>query len=273
MGKNELAIIDTAKIHIIPAAEDMAAITEELKDIDVIPYGRIKIAAAGANVFKVTDPGEEDSQTATEISGVIIMSHKCNAYWPMKYGTSDAAKSPDCVSYDGVTGVVAATGECRECESCPYNQYGSADNGRGKACKNMRRLYIMREGDIFPMVLSLPGTALKSFDGYRIRLVGKRRMVTGVVTKITLKSAKNQDGIEYSTPIFEAVGALPADEVEHIKAFAAQFEDVAKRVGVSEEDMGRNESFTPSQPCPINAPRLVDEQSGFEEADGDDMPF
>lgn len=273
MGKNELAIIDTTRTSLIPSDEDMAAITEELKDIDVIPYGRIKIAAAGANVFKVTDPGEEDSKTATEIVGVVIITHKCNAYWPTKYGTAEAAKSPDCVSYDGVTGIVAATGECRACSSCPFNQYGSADSGRGKACKNMRRLYIMREGDIFPMVLSLPGTALKSFDSYRTRLVMKRKTITGVVTQITLKSAKNQDGIEYSTPLFDAVGALPADEIERVRAFAAQFEDVARRVDVSEEDMGRNDSFTPSHPCPINVPRSDEGQAEADEADGDDMPF
>ena len=200
--KNQLAVIENSA-NIIPTAEDMAVITEELKDIDRITYGRIRLVAGGAGVFKVTEIGEDDSSAAAEIVGIIILSHKCNAYWTGKFGSGgDAAKQPDCASMDDKTGIVAATGECRDCATAPtISSTARPMEGRGKACKNMRRLYILREGDLLPMVLSLPATALRAYDNYRTRLVNIRKTAMGVVTKISLKNAKNADGTEYSTPV------------------------------------------------------------------------
>lgn len=266
--KNELAIIDTERVSIIPTADEMAAIFEELSDVDHIEYGRIKIAGAGAGVFKVTDPGEEDSQTATEIVGVIILSHKCNAYWRAEYGSTEADKTPDCASFDGITGVVSETGEARACKDCPLNEYGSAENGLGKACKNMRRMYIMREGDILPMVLSLPGTALRAYDNYRTSLATKRKTPASVLTRITLKSARSKGNVEYSTPQFAAVGALPASEIARVREFAAQFEGVANRADTLAEDAERrNAGYVPARGAPTNAP------TEFVEVDDAEMPF
>lgn len=273
--KNQLAVIDQ-NTHLIPTAEDMAAIQEELQDIDRVPFGRIRIAGGGANVFKVTDPGDDDAHTETEIVGVVILSHKCNAYWPAKYGSDDdASKKPDCASMDGKIGIVAETGECRDCDACPFNQFNSApDGGAGKACKNMRRLYLMRDGDILPMVLSLPATALKSYDNYRTRLLSQQhKTAVGVVTKITLKTAKSSKGVEYSTPIFEPDAILPAAEVERVRAFAAQFEVAAKRAGITEDEVSEP-PYVPSRPCPTNANDGPNEYD-FPPAEGEDgeLPF
>jgi len=37
-----------------------------------------------------------------------------------------------------------------ECADCPFNQWGSADTGRGKACKDVRRLFLVPAGAIDP---------------------------------------------------------------------------------------------------------------------------
>jgi hypothetical protein len=251
--KNELAIIDPSAVQIIPEIDDMAAVLEELKDIERIPYGRITIASGGLNVFKVLEPGDETTTTASEIVGVILFSHKCNVLWGTKFGVkTDGPKTPDCSSLDGVTGVVAATGECRTCETCPYNQFGSADSGRGKACRNMRRLYIMREGDVFPIILSLPATSLKAFDFYRTRLAVMKKTPQAVLTKITLKATTSKDDAEFSVAVFSSEGALPAAEVARVRTYAAQFEEAAKKVDLDLEDAPRSELYTPSHPAPVN---------------------
>ena len=64
---------------------------------------------------------------------------------------------PDCCSFDGVTGEGEPGGACRK---CPLNQFGSGENG-AKACKNRRRIYVLREGEIFPLLLSLPTGSLQ----------------------------------------------------------------------------------------------------------------
>ncbi len=77
------------------------------------------------------------------------------------------------------------------CDSCPLNQYGSGKNG-AKACKNRRRLYLLREGDIFPVILSLPTGSLKSFTRYLMRVIPKYKNSNAVVTKFTLKKSSQR---------------------------------------------------------------------------------
>lgn len=236
---NQLAVIDPGnQLPIVPSADDLAAIREELADMDRIPYGRIKIAAGGVNIFQVFEPGEDEATPAQTVEGVIMLSHKTNGLWMKPFGSSDATKQPDCASNDGVTGTLTATGECIECATCPYNEYGSArgGEGRGKACKNMRRLYIMRRGDILPMVMTLPPSALSAYDSYRTKVMLGRKKLANVMTRITLKSATNKDGVAYSTPLFEAVGVLNGAEAEAMRQYSEAMNSSAMRMGVTADD-------------------------------------
>ena len=52
MAKNELATL--ANVQIIPQPDELAAIMEDMQDMDTLPLGRVQIAAAGAGVFRVT---------------------------------------------------------------------------------------------------------------------------------------------------------------------------------------------------------------------------
>lgn len=273
MAKNEIAVIDsTNQLALAPSKEDMQFIMEELADMDRLPYGTVKIAAGGANVYQVFEPGEEEPDTQKDFEGVIIMSHKSNGYWPNAFSGENSA--PDCYSNDGVTGTIAATGECRNCEDCPLNQYGSAvgqngNAGRGKACKNMRRLYIMRRGDILPMVMTLPPTALGAYDKYRTKIMMSRKKMMAVMTKFTLKTEKNGDGIKYSVPVFDAVGSLNPSEAAAVAAYAASFQASAVRVAVSAEDAGSaTAKFTPTDEAfPEPPAEVVCEQAQMSDAD------
>ena len=232
---NELAIIDPKKMQLIPNPDEIAAIRDELADIDRVPFGRIKIAGGGAGVFNVTEAGDEDddAKAVNEIVGVILFSHKTNAYWAEKYGESDDV-TPTCASMNGDEGTVTETQELLPCDKCPNNQFGI--NGSGKACKNMRRLYIMRDGDMFPLILTLPPTSLGGYDKFRTKILLGRKPMQSVLVKITLKSDKNPAGIKYSKASFEAVGILPPDEAQRVKAYAAEFSGAAQRVGIKGDD-------------------------------------
>lgn len=233
-----LAVIDsTNQLPIVPSKEDIAIILEEVKDMERLPYGRIKIALGGVTVFQVYEPGEEEAEMQQSVEGVIIMSHKSNGLWLQPFGEG-GSNAPDCASIDGTEGYNAATGEVVSCADCPYNAFGSAKGGegRGKACKNMRRLYIMRRGDVFPMVLTLPPTALAAYDNYRTRVMLGRKKMQAVMTRITLKAAKNSDGVAYATPVFEAVGILTGADAESIRQYTDLFTSSAKAVGVTADD-------------------------------------
>ena len=44
--------------------------------------------------------------------------------------------------------------------------FGSASNGRGKACKNQRTLYLLRSGEFVPIQISLPPTSLTPYNSF-----------------------------------------------------------------------------------------------------------
>jgi len=63
------------------------------------------------------------------------------------------------------------------CAGCPKNEWGSADVGRGKACKEVRRLALISEGDLDPKkgagpadaevaYMKVPVTSTKAWAGY-----------------------------------------------------------------------------------------------------------
>lgn len=228
--ETELAVISGNDMRCLENAEEVRDIMAELDDMNDLGrelMGRIKIGSGGSNAFTVMEPGAEDNDVSKTIDGVIVMSHDCNAYWARAMEDMGDDKNPDCMSADGVTGLERASGAVRGCATCPYNQFGSdPKGGNGKACKNTRRLYIVRPGDLFPMVLSLPSTSLAAFKKYRVAVALKRKKLSNTMTRISLKSAKNAGNIAYSTAAFEAVGELGM-------ADAARMDEYAKVIGLS----------------------------------------
>lgn len=156
---------------------------------------QIKILSQ-AQMFEL--PGGE---TVKRFSGIIIDSRRANAYWSKSMSESGAGNAPDCFSFDGVR----PHGEnpiSKVCAACPMNKYGSepgknGENGLGKACKNMRRIHVLLDGNILPFRLTLPPTSLKPHDAYMVDLSNRRRPYPTVVTEISLAKAKNKGGIEY----------------------------------------------------------------------------
>lgn len=132
---------------------------EALEGVDLKP-AKLKI---NKDIQQFADPFGE---VLKEIKGVLVYNHKTRGYWPKGGG-----KVPECSSLDGLAGTITETNEKRSCASCPFNQWGSAetDDGsesKGKACKEMRRLFIDLEDYSLPLMLSLPPTSINEFDGY-----------------------------------------------------------------------------------------------------------
>lgn len=208
---------------------DMATMmAEELDGLDA-GFERIKIPSAGSTVFEVPatealcgeDPNEPEA--VKEFSAVILFHHPLFAYYKSKY--TGGNNPPDCGSFDGVTGEGDPGGDCK---SCRYNQFGTGENG-SKACKNRRRIFVLREGEIFPLLLSLPTGSLKELTRYLKRLLSKGRKSNSVVTRFSLKKATNSGGLAYSQAQFAVDRVLTPEEhalvermTEQVKAYSKQ---------------------------------------------------
>ena len=193
-------------------------------------FERIKIPIGGATVFEIPGDNPDDVDTVKELNAVILYQHPLNAYYTAKY--TGGSNPPNCGSYDGVMGHGNPGGLCK---NCPYNEFGSGVNG-AKACKNRRRLYILREGDVFPMILSLPTGSLKGFTRYLMRILPKYKSSNAVVTRFTLKKATSGTGIDYSQAQFAVSRVLSSEEHKLIAAMTEQVKAMSANVGYDNED-------------------------------------
>jgi hypothetical protein len=230
-----LALIDEKAIS-LPALnkELLASMQEEMEGMD-LAFDRIKIPSGGGIAYEVPGDDPENPDAEKEVFGVIIDHHPINAYWAAAY--SGEKNPPDCSSMDGIVGTDRETGEIKTCVTCPKNQYGSAENGGGKACKNMRRVYFTRPDYLFPMLLVLPPTSLRNFNDYIKRsIIGKNRRSFDILTKFTLVKDKNAGGIVYSKALFSPAGALPEGLKAQTAAYSQEIKAYTRTIEVSQGD-------------------------------------
>lgn len=265
MAKNEVAV-KAADFKLITLTGDLAeAVAEEMDGLGNLPFDRVKIPSGGGLAFELPGEDEDDAESVTELIGVILDHNPVNAYWASKFAGGN--EQPDCSSYDGKQGVIRETGEIRSCENCPYNKFGS-DNA-GKACKNIHRVFILREGNPVPLVLSLPPTSLKYMRNY----IGKRVLLKGfrcwqVLTKITLKKEKSKDGITYSRAAFAFVGVLTPEQEKQAAAMREMVKKTYRTIGIDDDDYGQAPASGAAAPKADEA-GFMDIPEGQDE----DLPF
>ena len=154
-----------------------------------------------------------------------------NSVSPQKFGSAsaDEDKFPKCFSRDLVgpdkdseqpQGKIIPEGEEVPkgllCGSCPQNQWGSAvdekgDPTRGKACKEVRRIFFIPEGHISPHWIAVPPSSLKALGSYfmRVRDAGYKKPQE-VVTTFSAITKKNTGNVEYSELALGLGKKLPA---------------------------------------------------------------
>ena len=222
--ENNALQVQNQGFNALANAEFGTLMAEELNGLE-LTFEKVKIPSGGGIVYEVPGAGGEPD-TVKDFKAVILYHHPLNCYYKTKY--TGGSNPPDCGSFDGIAGIGDPGGKCK---TCPLNQYESADEGKGKACKNRRRIYILREGDVFPMLLSLPTGSLKVFTKYVQSLITLNRATNTVVTKFSLKKAVNSSKMDFSQGVFALDRDLTSEEktaiqplMEQVKEYAASVE-------------------------------------------------
>lgn len=225
-----LATVDCSKFQITSVDVSTTAedISEELDGLGSIPFDRVKWPTGGSTTFEVpNEEDEEEFETVEKITGVIAYHHPMNSRWANEFNGEN--EPPVCAAMDGKKGLNIETGEVIDCATCPYNQFDSNGKTSGKACKNIHRMYIIRDGNPVPLVVSLPPTSLSSLRNY----IGKKLLIRGkkttsVVTEITLKKEVSKNNMKYSKAVFKRVGDLVAGQIESIKSLTEMIKSIAQ---------------------------------------------
>jgi hypothetical protein len=157
-------------------------------------------------------------------SGTILHYQLCNAWWE-KSIEDGSGNVPDCASNNGIAPDSGDKRQCESCDKCPMNAYGSdPKDGRGKWCKNMMRLHILKDDDAIPSRLTIPATSLRAADEFFTGLFNKKIAYQIAKVAFSLAPAKNKTNIEYSKIQFEVLGTLQTrDEMLMVKRYIDQF--------------------------------------------------
>ena len=195
---------------------------EQVTEADLL---RIKVPTGGATIWQVGD------EACKDLTGVLVHITRKRAYWPDRNQTG---VPPACASVVCLTGVGEPGGLC--CV-CPHNQFGSAVKqdgtpGRGKACKEKKLLFLLREGRMIPDVVAVPSASLRALRQWQLQLV---RPYYSVVTQLTLNKAKSADGDEYAEVVPAIVGELSTEIAAKLSSYAQDLASVFAAVGVESE--------------------------------------
>ena len=106
------------------------------------------------------------------------------------------------------------------------SQFGSASNGRGKACKNMRVLYLLRSGEFMPLAINLSPTSISPFREFLNKgFVFRNRATYGSLVEIGLKRQTNPEGKDYSVATFKWLGDFHGEQLAAVRKYALSFRE------------------------------------------------
>lgn len=221
-----------------------------IKESDLI---RIKIPSGGSTT-NWTIPRITGDETIPAIEGILVRIVARSMLWP----TEDPVEGsmPALVTSDFVTGRRIADAEdlpaelLRQLEpfgvgdmrhradktpyfdaydwaSLPQAQYGSGKNGRGKAVNDQRVCFILRKGDIMPVIVTI-GTG--SFGNFRKFLRGLTQAGLPYyrsVVSFTLAKTKNETGQPYCEVCPTLIGVLSEDDAAAVQKAWGSIVDAA----------------------------------------------
>lgn len=189
-----------------------------------VSFPRVKIPSGGMLQFEIPSDDPENPDYEKNLTGIILCNHDNYAYWP-EGSEYDDNTAPLCSSTDGKQGIGEPGGTCA---TCALNRFGTGSEGRGKACKNMRMLYLLRSGEYMPIQLALPPTSLSPFREFMNQsFMIRRRATFGSVVQIGLKKMNNGKD-DYSVATFRRLYDLEGEELAQARAYATSFKEQIK---------------------------------------------
>ena len=201
-------------------------------DLTQFDFDRLKVPAGGTTTWEVpTLTGLEETK---EFFGVVALWTSPRAYWNIAFDESGGGTPPDCSSMDGVIGEGSPGGPCVD---CALSKFGTADKGKGQACKQMRLLFMLKPGGIMPTVIVAPPTSLKAIRSYLLRLADAQKPFQSVITRLTLEQDKNADGIKYAKIIPTMVGELTPVEADRVREYGNMIRPAVEAFAVAREDV------------------------------------
>jgi hypothetical protein len=219
---------------IVPWKQRLAELAKQTEDAEK-PSGHFITFRNGQMLFN------DNPVPGNKLNAVAVDYIFENAYFPEKFNPNKSV-SPVCYAYARKDSDLRPHVECEDpqhdtCDGCPQNEWGSdPDGGKGKACKNTRRLALLHEDaiksskEILESAVAfckLPVTSVKNWSTFANQCASVLKMppLAVVVEVSCVPDPKTQFQI-----LFKAVGTITDDEL--LAALVSKQELVAKNIMV-----------------------------------------
>jgi hypothetical protein len=180
------------------SGKEITSIQDELrKELETLkervdPPSGFKISTKG-KVFTLPD----GSSSEGPLTCIILDWVTANVWFEGIYNPKDI-KPPSCFAVGRLVNELAPSENSPNkqhatCKGCPQNEWGSAATGKGKACKNTRRLLLVptnADENTMPWVIDVSPTGLKHFDKFVGTLSDNGKHPIEVVTDISFEESE-----------------------------------------------------------------------------------
>lgn len=229
--KAALPAISGASERITAALDE---VRDNLKSVENYRLPRAKVTGEG---FMLSD---DDEPTST-LEGVLIHAKKTNVYYDKPYNAADVTP-PTCFSTDGdkpdksIQKPVHAT-----CKGCPMAEFGTNQMKSGKACRNLKPLFLIRKTEdgfsIIPRQITITPTSLKAANNYLMDLTERGISYRKVMTKLVAEKENKAD--TYAKLQFVRGEKLSPQDVADIEALRGQWLRIMDAQSVEQNELDK----------------------------------
>jgi hypothetical protein len=253
-SKKEVAVTSTKQVAVSPtsvlpsligASPEIKARMLEVKDnMESVENFKLPRAKSTSTGFELI----EGEQPIMEIEGVIIHTKKTNVYYSKPYNPAELT-APDCFSLDGFEPDKSITiPVSTKCKGCPMAEFGSNSMKSGKACRNLKPMYLLLSDEsIMPRQLTVAPTSLKAANQYLMDLTERGISYRKIKTKITCYKENARD--TYCKLKFAMGAKLNEQQVQDVEFLRNQWLPIMNDQAI---DMGAVEQpqTQPQEPQP-----------------------
>lgn len=220
------------------SAEVLEIIRENLgtAGVQIGNLDKITVPPMGDTEFRV-DLGEGTERIET-ITGMILLAPEQNALWSKPIEEAPNA-FPVCYSADAITGTGDPfdTGQIgqHDCLTCPKKAWQTDFKGRGKACRDLRPLFMLREGEYLPIVVQVPRMSLKKLSAFFTMLSRIGAPYYAAIVEVGLAQEKKENTPVYSVLTFKLIGKAPREIWPMLKEYQSVLTRFATRPPTAED--------------------------------------
>lgn len=234
---NYLALRDNSDVR-----EALEANLSSAGAIDESLLVRVPIPSQGVTQWTIPEPINE---TTPEITGILVLVAPRGVLWQSEE-VSNAL--PVLVSHDLKSAhqvgpipddMLAVLNKHKRADgtydwvNLPYNQFGTGKNGVGKRAKESRMMFVLRQGEAFPLVVGASPGSLKNVKKFIMTLTVPHWRA---VVSLTLAKEKNSGGTSYSQIVPRLVGTLSREDGEVVrKMYTEPLKKVAQNLDINPE--------------------------------------